>query len=82
MNIKILGGGCAKCKQLEKMVRKAIVDLDIDATIEKVTQQQDIMAYPIMSTPALVLDEVVVLSGRVAKPEELKRLIEQHRISA
>ncbi len=75
MYIKILGPGCANCSKLEKQTLKAIDSLGIDADIEKVTDYSEIASYGIMSTPGLVVDEQVVLSGRVAKAEEIARLI-------
>lgn len=75
MHIKILGPGCANCSKLEKQTLKAIDSLGIDADIEKVTDYSEIASYGIMSTPGLVVDEQVVLSGRVAKAEEIARLI-------
>ncbi|MDV2475332.1 thioredoxin family protein [Rhodococcus zopfii] len=75
MHIKILGPGCANCTKLEKQTRKAIDSLGIDADIEKVTDYSQIAAYGIMSTPGLVVDEEVVLAGRVPKAEEIARLI-------
>ena len=65
MKIKSLGTGCAKCKQLEAVTREAVAELKIDAVIEKVSELQDIMAYPITMTPALVIDEKVVFSGKL-----------------
>ncbi|MBI9043166.1 MAG: TM0996/MTH895 family glutaredoxin-like protein [Anaerolineaceae bacterium] len=70
MNIKILGSGCANCKRLEQMTRKVVETLGIEAQIEKVTDHKDIMAYPILSTPGLVINEEVVSSGRI--PAELE----------
>ena len=75
MEIKVLGTGCAKCKLLEKTVREAVDELGIDATVEKVTEFSDIMAYGIMSTPGLVVDGEVRLAGRVPKTDELKRIL-------
>jgi len=65
MKIKILGTGCAKCKQLEALTREVVTELKIDAEVEKVTEFRDIMVYPIVMTPAMVIDEKVVLSGKV-----------------
>jgi len=73
--IKVLGTGCATCKQLEKLVRQAVEETATDATIEKVEDIQDIIAYNVMSTPALVIDEEVRSAGRVPSIEELKQLI-------
>ncbi|AKG53780.1 redox-active disulfide protein 2 [Dehalogenimonas sp. WBC-2] len=71
MIIKILGTGCAKCKQLEALTRQAVIDNGIDAEIIKVTELKDIMSYPITMTPALVIDEKVVFSGRVPGKVEI-----------
>jgi small redox-active disulfide protein 2 len=75
MEIKILGTGCAKCKQLEKTVRQAVNEMGLDATVEKVTDFVDIMAYGIMSTPGLVIDGEVRLAGRLPKVDEVKSLL-------
>lgn len=75
MEIKVLGTGCAKCKQLEKTVRLAVDELGIDAEVEKVTELTDIMSYGIMATPGLVIDGEVRLAGRLPKLEELKSLL-------
>ena len=71
MMIKILGSGCAKCNRLEQLTREAVGELGIDATFEHVTEMDKIMAYPIMTTPALVLDEVVRASGRIPSKDEI-----------
>ena len=71
MVIKVLGSGCANCKNLEKNTKKAIELLGIEATIEKVTDMKEIMAYGVMATPALVVDEKLKVMGRVPKPEEI-----------
>lgn len=75
MIIKVLGSGCANCVNLEKATRQAVADLGIDATIEKVTDYQDILAYGVMSTPGLVVDERVVLSGRVPSVAQVRELL-------
>lgn len=75
MEIKVLGTGCAKCKSLEKVTRKAVEELKLDATVEKVEDIQKIMEYAVMRTPALVIDEKVILSGQVPKVAELKELL-------
>ena len=74
-SIKILGPGCANCVNLEKQARQAVEQLGLDATIEKVTDYAEIAGYGIMRTPGLVVDEQVVLSGRVAKPAEIAQLL-------
>ncbi len=75
MIIKILGSGCANCAALEKATREAITDLGIDATIEKVTNYAEIMGYGILRTPGLVVDEKVVMSGRVPSAATIKELL-------
>jgi small redox-active disulfide protein 2 len=75
MEIKVLGTGCARCKSLEKITRKAVEELNLDATVEKVEDIQKIMEYAVMRTPALVINEKVVMSGQVPKVSELKELL-------
>ncbi len=75
MIIKVLGPGCTNCKNLERVTKEAITSLGIDATIEKVEDYPTIAAYGIMSTPALVVDEKVVVYGRVPKVAELRALL-------
>ena len=78
MEIKVLGTGCPKCKSLEKVTRKAVEELNLNATVEKVEDIQKIMEYAVMRTPALVIDEKVVLSGQLPKVAELKELLTQN----
>jgi small redox-active disulfide protein 2 len=73
--IKVLGPGCTNCKNLERATREAVAALGIDATIEKVEDYPTIMGYGVMSTPALVVDEKLVLSGRVPRAAEVKDLL-------
>ncbi|HEX2810275.1 MAG TPA: thioredoxin family protein [Kineosporiaceae bacterium] len=75
MIIKVLGSGCANCINLEKATRQAITDLGIDATIEKVTDYPTILGYGVMSTPGLVVDEKVVLAGRVPNATQVRDLL-------
>lgn len=75
MEIKILGPGCPKCKTLEKMTREVVEQNGINATVTKVEDIVAIMNYGVMSTPALVIDEKVVLKGRVPSTDELKKLL-------
>ena len=75
MEIKVLGTGCAKCKSLEKVTRKAVDELNLDATVTKVEDIQKIMEYAVMRTPALVINEKVVLSGQLPKVAEVKELL-------
>jgi len=73
--IKILGTGCPNCKRTEAVVKKVVEDLNIQAEIIKVEDIQDIMAYDIMSTPAVVIDEKIVVKGRVPSFDEIKQLL-------
>ncbi len=72
MEIKILGGGCAKCERLEKLAREVAAEMGVEATFTKVKDLDAIMAYDVVSTPALVIDEEEVKpSGRVPRREEI-----------
>ena len=75
MAIKILGTGCHNCVTLDRITREAVADLGLDASVEKVEDYGQIMAYGVMSTPALVIDEQVVLAGRVPTPTALRELL-------
>jgi small redox-active disulfide protein 2 len=75
MDIKILGTGCSKCKALEEATRKAVAEMNVDAQITKIEDITEILNYGIMTTPALVIDEKIVLKGRVASVEEIKKII-------
>lgn len=77
MEIKVLGPGCLRCESLEKEVRNALAELDVAADIQKVKDIQQIMAYQIMSTPALVINDKVKVAGRVPKKEEIKKYIQE-----
>jgi small redox-active disulfide protein 2 len=72
MLIKILGSGCAKCQRLEQLTREVAADLGIDAQFDHVREMDKIMAYPIMTTPALVIDEEVKVAGRMPSKDEIK----------
>jgi small redox-active disulfide protein 2 len=75
-HIKILGTGCAKCKQTEAIVRDVIAQLGIDATVEKVEDIQKIMEYNVLTTPVLVIDEQIKVKGRVPLAEEVKTFLQ------
>jgi small redox-active disulfide protein 2 len=75
MIIKILGSGCANCHRLEANTRDALATLGMDAAIEKVTDVGDIASYGVMRTPGLVVDEQVLVSGRVPDAREIASLL-------
>lgn len=75
MDIKVLGSGCANCRALEERTAAALGDLGLEAGITKVTDFAEIAGYGVMSTPALVVDEQVVVAGRVPTIEELQAII-------
>ena len=75
MNIKILGSGCSKCDQLEVAARAAVSEEGVEATFDKVTDPAEIASWGVMSTPALVIDDEVVLSGRVPSASDVRQLL-------
>ena len=75
MQIKILGPGCARCDQLEKITEEVVKELGIDVSLEHVRDIKKIMEYPILHTPGLVLNEEVVCSGRVPTKAEVTTYI-------
>jgi small redox-active disulfide protein 2 len=68
LTIKILGSGCANCKKLEQIARQAVDSLNIESEIIKITDMKDIMAYDVLQTPGLVINEKLVSSGRIPTP--------------
>ena len=78
MLIKILGTGCAKCQRLEQLTREAVAELGLTAEFEHVREMDKIMAYPIMSTPALVIDEEVKSSGHIPSKDEITGWLKQN----
>lgn len=74
--IKILGSGCAKCNKLAEVANNAAKEMQIEYVLIKVTDLKDIMAYGVMTTPALVVDEEVKLTGKVPSIEEVKKYLE------
>ena len=71
LTIKVLGSGCANCKRLEQIAYKVVSEMGIEAEVIKVTEYPDIMAYNVMSTPGLVVNEKVVSSGRIPTSAEV-----------
>ena len=78
-SIKILGSGCAKCNQLEAATKAALQQLDMDTTIDHVTDFSKIAAYGVMTTPALVVDGKVVSYGKVLRTEEVVKILQKVR---
>lgn len=77
LNIKILGKGCANCQRLEALAHKAVETLGLEAEFEKVTDMAEIMTYPILSTPGLVINGKVVSSGRIPGLSEIEAWLKQ-----
>ncbi len=76
MDIKVLGPGCKNCVTLDRIVHEVVADMGLNATFEKVEDYAAIASYGVMSTPALVVDGKVVISGRVPTPTHLKELLQ------
>jgi small redox-active disulfide protein 2 len=75
MVIKVLGPGCANCQKLEALAKRAVEELSLDAEVVKVSDYAEIMSYGVMSTPALVVDEKLVLAGRVPTYDEVVTIL-------
>ncbi len=74
--VQVLGTGCPKCKQLTENAEQAAQDLGIECEIAKVTDINDIMAFGVMMTPALVVDGEVKASGKVLSPDQIKAYLQ------
>ena len=77
MIIKILGSGCDKCSRAYDNAIKAVEELGVDVTVEKVEDLITMMKYGVMTTPGIVIDENVVMVGKVPKVEEWKKMIKK-----
>ena len=75
--IKVLGPGCDKCRQLMKLTEQAVEEMSLDCRIEKVTDIQEITSFGVMMTPALVVDGVVKITGKVPSIDQIKGLLSQ-----
>lgn len=73
--IKILGTGCPKCQSMTGVVKNVVSENNIDATIEKVEDIMEIMKFDVMTTPALVIDGIITIKGRVPSKEEVLALL-------
>ncbi|PSM52260.1 thioredoxin family protein (Thioredoxin_3 domain) [Campylobacter blaseri] len=74
-NVKILGTGCAKCNELEKLTTQSLKELNINTNVKHIKDLFEISKYGVMSTPALVINEKVVTCGQIYKKEKLKEII-------
>ena len=79
--VKILGSGCANCQRLTQLTEQALSELDLQAEVEKVTDYAEIAAYGVMSTPALVVDEQVVMAGRIPALASLKAALAERLVA-
>jgi small redox-active disulfide protein 2 len=75
MEIKVLGPGCSRCNQTEKIVKEAVAEAGVDAKIVKVTDLMEIAGYGVLGTPAVVVNEKVKSVGKVPGKEDIKRWI-------
>ncbi len=73
MEIKILGPGCPKCQQTEKIIKETVAEAGSDATVDKVTHTMEIASYGVFGTPAVVVDGKVKSVGKVPKKEDIKK---------
>ena len=73
--IKILGTGCPKCQTMTSLVKDVVTENNIDATIEKVEDIMEIMKFNVMTTPALVIDDVITIKGRIPSKDEVLKLL-------
>jgi len=79
MKIAVLGPGCAKCKQLYENAKKAVAETGVEAELVKVEDMQEITRFNVFMTPALVIDGTVKSSGKVVKPDQICRWIQESR---
>jgi small redox-active disulfide protein 2 len=73
--IRILGTGCPKCKAITRIVQDVVKENNIDATVEKVADIMEIIKFNVMTTPAVVIDDVVTIKGRVPSKDEVLALL-------
>jgi small redox-active disulfide protein 2 len=75
MEIKVLGPGCARCEQVEKLIREVLAEISVEATVNKVKDFKQIASYGVFGTPAVVVDGKVKSVGKIPKKEEIKTWI-------
>lgn len=76
-SIKVLGPGCGKCKTTYNNVLDALKETGIQANVEKIEDIEEMMKYNILSTPVLMIDDVIKIKGRIAHTNEIKTLLVQ-----
>lgn len=79
ISIKVLGTGCPKCKTMTSLVEAVVNENNIDASIEKVEDIMDIMKFNVMTTPALVINDVVTIKGRIPSKAEVLELLRENK---
>jgi len=77
MEIRILGPGCPRCREVEKRTINALAELNVGADVQKVTDIKKISEYKIFATPGLVINGKIKASGRIPSPEEIKKWIQE-----
>lgn len=77
INIKVLGSGCSSCKKLYELTKEAIEVLNLDSDLMYITDINEIIAMGVIETPALAINEKVILSGKLPSLEELKEIIKK-----
>lgn len=77
MKIKILGPGCRNCEKLKQEVKNVLAELEVEAEVEKISDMDKIMAYDILMTPGLVVNDKVKVFGRVPKRDEIKKWVKE-----
>ena len=77
MKVKVLGPGCQKCQQTEKIVKEAVSESGVDANVEKVTDTMEIAKHGVFGTPAVVVEDEVKCVGKIPSKEEVKSWIEK-----
>ena len=80
MEIKVLGPGCTKCRQAEKMVIEAVAEAGVDANVEKVTDLMEIAGYGVFGTPAVIVDGEVKCVGKIPKKDEIISWIREKEV--
>lgn len=82
MEIKVLGPGCPRCQQTEKIIKEAVAEAGVEATVEKITDIMKIMTFGVISTPVVVVDGQVISSGKIPKKEEIQKWIKKEKTAS